>query len=218
LNGLSCRFHNLEHRCVACLPSDAQDISVLFNHKVHAAGVMVKTIDEHAALSPVARHTARFFGPAQARPGTAGCVPGPARTIPPGRVSAAGYARRATRPGPPKNGRHGPARSRERPAALSLSPLKWASGCAAGPTLRSVSHSLRLSVSPLSARSALSLSRSRSPVASRPRPLRRCSLRLLLTASPSGVGRRRSLCRIRSVRRRSLGSGSASVKSLTLNP
>jgi hypothetical protein len=122
--------------------------------------IPVRSIDEHAAQSPVARHAARFFGSAQARPGTAGCVPGPARTMPPGRAWAAGYARRAARPGPPKNGRHGPARSRERPAALSLSPLKWASGCAAGPTLRSVSHSLRLSVSPLSARSALSLSRS----------------------------------------------------------
>jgi hypothetical protein len=70
---------------------------------------LLGNIDEHAAQSPVARHAARFFGPAQARPGTARCVPGPARTIPPGRAWAAGYARRAARPGPPKNGKHGPA-------------------------------------------------------------------------------------------------------------
>jgi hypothetical protein len=78
----------------------------------HARRVTAAGIDEHAAQSPAARHATRFFGPAQARPGPAGCVTGPAQTIQPGRAWAAGYARRAARTGPPKNDRHGPARCR----------------------------------------------------------------------------------------------------------
>jgi hypothetical protein len=104
-------------------------------------------IDEHAAQSTGARHEAHFFGPAQARPGPVGFVPGPARTILPGRAWAAGCARRAARPGPPENGRHRPARYGERHHIAS----------APDPTLRLLS---------------LTLSRSRSRSRSRPRPFR----------------------------------------------
>jgi hypothetical protein len=122
------------------------------------------SIDEHAAQSTGARHEARFFGPAQARPGPVGFVPGPARPILPGRAWAAGCARRAARPGPPESGRHGPARYGE---AHSL-------GFGSRPD----------TPSPLSLSHSLALAVSLSPSAS-PSLLLLCWL--LLTASPSAV-------------------------------
>jgi hypothetical protein len=168
------------------------------------------SIDEHAAQSPAARHANRFFGPAQARPGPAGCVPGPAQTIQPDRAWAAGYACRAARPDPPKNGRHGPARCRGAASGSGQRGISPFSRCAAGPTpTRPLSApSLRCPLARLSpSRGLARLSPSTSPSLLAPPAAHRLT-----------VGRRRSLCWIRSVRRRSPGSGSASVKSLTLNP
>jgi hypothetical protein len=124
-------------------------------------------IDEHAAQSTVARHEARFFGPAQARPDPDGFVPGPFNQAVPGLLGAPA-------------GRHGPARQRtagtDRPGT--------GSGIASAPAGTDPTQAtLRL----------LSLTLSRSRSRSRPRPLRRssCSAAHRLT-----VGRRRSLCRI----------------------
>jgi hypothetical protein len=137
-------------------------------------------IDEHAAQSPVARHVARpRHGPARldacpGRPGpfhqaVSGLPAKPAGRHGPARLKAAG----TDRPGHGSGQRQRSGRAGHKPlAAARLAPL------AHSPLRLSQSHSL-------ASRSLRCLTRS--PVASRPRPLRRCSLRLLLTASPSVV-------------------------------
>jgi hypothetical protein len=112
-------------------------------------------------------------------------------------------------------GRHGPARlktagtdrpgpgSGQRQRGISHSRLR---GWPHSPLRLSLSRSLRCPLARLSpSRGLARLSPSTSPSLLAPPAAHRLT-----------VGRRRSLCRIRSVRRRSLGSGSASVKSLTL--
>jgi hypothetical protein len=95
--------------------------------------------------------------------------PGPSNQAVPGLPATP-----AGRPGPPKNGRHRPARYRGAGHKPVLALRGWPHP-----------HSATLRLSAI--RSALArLSPSRG-LASRPLPLRRCSLRLLLTASPTAV-------------------------------